>query len=101
VFDVNARPWIDLTGGDAEDIAATIRARFATRRSMSPPSRPTNRRPSRSAPTVPSMFGADSASKGRAARSSRRSTASRCADAERVRTSPTATTVIDWSGSGG
>lgn len=26
VFDVNARPWINLTGADAEQIAATVRA---------------------------------------------------------------------------
>jgi uncharacterized Fe-S cluster protein YjdI len=26
VFDVNARPWIDITGADADAIAATVRA---------------------------------------------------------------------------
>jgi uncharacterized Fe-S cluster protein YjdI/CDGSH-type Zn-finger protein len=26
VFDVNARPWVDLDGADAQEIAATIRA---------------------------------------------------------------------------
>ncbi|WP_208029427.1 (4Fe-4S)-binding protein [Rhabdothermincola sediminis] len=48
VFDVGARPWIDLSGAEAEEIAATIRAcptgALATKAWRSPTSSRTNRR---------------------------------------------------------